>query len=209
MVIAKQPVPGKVKTRLCPPLSPGQAAEVARASLDDTIAALAATPAHRRIAVFEGDPAGVVPDGFDVVPQVQGGLGERLAAAFTGAFAVTDGPALIVGMDTPQVTPVLLCDAAAALDTHDAVLGPADDGGYWIIGFRSPRPGAFDGVPMSRDDTGEHQLKRLAELGLSVAELPQLRDVDTADDLAPVAAAAPATRFAALVNELLGTGTVS
>lgn len=205
MVIAKRPQPGRVKTRLCPPLSADQAAEVASAALADTFAAMLATPATRRRAVFEGDPEGVVPLGFEVTPQVDGDLGRRLDAA----FADIAGPALIVGMDTPQITPELLVTGAELLATADAVIGGATDGGFWVIGFREHVPGAFDGVPMSRPDTGEYQRKRLAELDLIVADLPELTDVDTADDLIPVAEVAPGTRFADTVHELIDLGAVS
>jgi rSAM/selenodomain-associated transferase 1 len=198
MVIAKEPVPGKVKTRLCPPLTHDQAATVAAASLADTLAAMAETPAHRRLVVLEGAADGLVPAGFDVVAQVSGGLDARLAAAFTEV----DGPALIVGMDTPQITPGLLAETAAQLVDHDAVLGPATDGGFWVIGFAAPHPEAFTGVPMSRSDTGARQHARLRELGLSVAEVAELTDVDTADDLLSVADAAPGSHFAAAIAGL-------
>jgi uncharacterized protein len=101
-------------------------------------------------------------------------------------------------MDTPQVTPGMLADAAALLADGDAVYGPAADGGFWLLGLRAPDPDRLRGVPMSRSDTGARQLERLS--GLRVATLPTLRDVDTADDAAHVAAQAPRTRFAEAVR---------
>ena len=155
LVIAKAPVPGHSKTRLCPPCTPEQAAELAEAALADTLDAVARTPCERRILVLEGSSRGLRPDGFEVVPQCAGGLGERLAAA----FAHSDGPALLIGMDTPQVRPALLGDALAQLarPDADAVLGLAEDGGYWAIGLRKPAPEAFAGVPMSSSRTGACQ----------------------------------------------------
>jgi uncharacterized protein len=197
IVIAKAPVPGRSKTRLTPPLSPAQAAEVAEAALRDTLAAVAAAPAPRRVVALDGEPDGWLPEGFEVVPQPGGGLGDRLAAA----FAAVGGPAFLVGMDTPQLTAALLDDAIARLGAPgiDAVLGLADDGGYWGIGLRTADPQVFAGVPMSAQDTGAAQRARLDELGLRTAELPPLRDVDTIEDARAVAAQAPGTRFAAAV----------
>jgi len=193
LVMAKAPVPGRVKTRLCPPLSPEQAAALARAALEDTLAAAAACAARRRVVVLDGPQGAWLPAGFEVLAQCQGGLGERMAAA----FAAAGGPALMIGMDAPQVTPALLDRGLAALAGHDAVLGPAHDGGYWAIGLRAPVAGAFEGVAMSRSGTAGAQRARLAELGLTVAELPPLRDADTIADALAVAAAAPGGRFAA------------
>jgi uncharacterized protein len=195
LVIAKQPLPGRVKTRLCPPCTPAQAARLAAASLADTLVAVAATPAARRVLVFDGDPAGYVPEGFDVIAQRGDGLGERLAAA----FADVGGPALLVGMDTPQLRAAHLQDVLARLARPgtDAVIAPTDDGGYWCVGFRAPVPGAFAGVPMSTERTYEHQLARFAQLGLGVEIGGPLRDVDTVEDAAAVAAQIPGSRFAA------------
>jgi rSAM/selenodomain-associated transferase 1 len=194
LVIAKAPRPGRVKTRLTPPCTPAQAAALATAALADTLAAVArARRAARRVLVLDGEPGGWVPDGFAVVPQRGGGLASRLA----GAFEDVGGPAFLVGMDTPQVTPALLDAGLAALGAADASFGAALDGGYWGIGLRRPDPEAFEGVPMSRDDTGAVQRARLAELGLRTAVLPSLRDVDTMADARAVAAEAPGTRFAA------------
>jgi rSAM/selenodomain-associated transferase 1 len=195
IVIAKEPVAGRVKTRLSPQLTDRQAASVAAAALADTLAAVAAVDAPRRVLALEGAPGPWVPPELDVIPQAAGGLGERLAAA----FAAVGGPALLVGMDTPQLTPSLLAAASARLlePGTDAVLGPAEDGGYWAIGLRSARPDAFDGVPMSSVRTGRAQLRRLGELGLRVRALPPLRDVDTVADARAVARLAPRSRFAA------------
>ncbi|HEX4491288.1 MAG TPA: TIGR04282 family arsenosugar biosynthesis glycosyltransferase [Acidimicrobiia bacterium] len=195
VVLAKAPVPGRVKTRLCPPCTPDDAAALARAALVDTLAAVAATPASRHVLVLDGAPGDWTPRGFEVVPQACGDLAARLAAA----FVYVAGPALLVGMDTPQVTPALLADARGRLEvgTADAVLGPADDGGYWAIGLVEPTPSVFSGVPMSVATTGALQLERLHEHGCRVDLLPQLRDVDRYADAAAAAHAAPATRFAA------------
>jgi uncharacterized protein len=194
VVIAKVPAPGRSKTRLCPPCTPVQAAALAEGALRDTLAAVAAAPARRRIVALDGSPGGWLPAGLEVVPQVEGGLGARLGAALESAA----GPALVVGMDTPQLGATDLAAAAAPLEDGraDAVLGPALDGGYWTIGLRSPDARAFAGVPMSSERTCAVQRRRLRELGLDVAMLHVLRDVDTIADARAVAASAPYTAFA-------------
>jgi rSAM/selenodomain-associated transferase 1 len=196
-VIAKAPVAGRVKTRLCPPCTPRQAAALAEAALRDTLAAMvdAARLTDRQVAravVLDG-ALGAWADGEQVIAQRGGGLDERLAAAFEDFGG---GPALIVGMDTPQLTGAVLAHALAALDDHDAVLGPATDGGYWGIGLRRADARALVGVPMSVEHTLAAQRVRLGELGLTVADAATLVDVDTIEDAAVVAAQAPSTAFA-------------
>jgi rSAM/selenodomain-associated transferase 1 len=202
VVMAKEPRPGRVKTRLCPPLQHAQAAALAESALADTLDAVAWTPAARRVLVLDGTPGSWLPSGFEVIAQRGEGLGERLANA-----ARDVGEALVlVGMDTPQLTRALLCDALAQLAAPgiDAVLGPTPDGGYWTIGLREPDPAVFDGVPMSTAGTGAAQRARLQQLGLTTAELDVLRDVDTYEDAAAVAALAPWTSFAATFELLTG-----
>jgi uncharacterized protein len=195
LVIAKQPLPGRVKTRLVPPCTPGQAAALAEAALTDTLHTMLAAPARRRVLVLDGEPGPWLPPGFDITPQCGGGLDERLA----GAFAAVRGPALLVGMDTPQLTPGLLqVDWGVA----DAWFGPAADGGFWALGLRVPDPALVRGVPMSAASTGASQRARLRAAGLRVADLPVLRDVDNAADAVAVARQAPWSRFAARVAEL-------
>ncbi|MDN3242949.1 glycosyltransferase family 2 protein [Glycomyces tritici] len=200
LVLAKAPVAGRSKTRLTPPLTTVEAAAVAEAALADTLEAVAACGADRRILALDGDPGPWLPAGFEVVPQVEGTFNARLAAAW--AFA--GGPGIQIGMDTPQVTPDLL-DAALGVVAGgaEAALGLAEDGGWWALGLARPHPGAFDGVPMSRDDTGALQRKRLEALGLTVADLPVLRDLDDIEDARAVAALAPRTRTARRVRSLL------
>ena len=190
LVIAKEPLPGRVKTRLTPPFTAREAAALAEASLTDTLRAVAATPATRRVLVLDGTPGPWLPPGFDVVPQGPGGLDERLADAF-GRCA---GPALLIGMDTPQVTPRLL---GVDFTGCDALFGPAEDGGFWALGLAEPDPALLRGVPMSTAVTGAVQRRRLVDAGLRVRDLPRLRDVDTAADAHAVAALAPHGRFAA------------
>jgi len=198
LVLAKAPLPGRVKTRLCPPCTPEEAAALAEAALADTLDAVAACGASRRILALEGEPGPWLPTGFEVVPQCAGGFDERLASA----WAAAGGPGVQIGMDTPQVTAGLLDGALAALDTAGAALGHAVDGGWWAIGLRRPDPAVFRGLPMSTDRTGAAQEARLRSLGLEVASLTSLVDFDTVDDLPAVVAAGPSTRTADLAGRL-------
>ena len=194
VVIAKEPLPGKAKTRLSPPCTPGQAAKLAEAALLDTLDVVTRTPAHRRVLVLDGTPPRWRRPGLEVIPQRGIGLGERLAAAFEDVAE----PALLVGMDTPQLTPRLLLDGMRALAGPgvDAVLGRAVDGGYWTIGLGRAGSDVFAGVPMSSAVTWTRQRARLHKLGFSVHDHSPLRDVDTIEDAHLVARAAPRSRFA-------------
>jgi rSAM/selenodomain-associated transferase 1 len=199
LIMAKAPTPGMAKTRLCPPLSYEQAALLAEAALIDTLEAVGGSQAGRRTLVLDGDPGPWLTPGFRVVPQRGGGFDRRLAHA----FCESRGPALLVGMDTPQITPALLDDAMGRLEEPgtDAVLGLAEDGGWWIIGLRRADPRVFLGVPMSSPSTGRAQRERLGRLGLRCADLPKLRDVDQFEDALAVAELAPATNFARALDE--------
>jgi rSAM/selenodomain-associated transferase 1 len=201
IVLAKAPETGRVKTRLCPPCNPDEAARLAEAALVDTLSAVAATPCRRRVLALDGTPGPWLPTGVEVLPQRGDGLDERLAHAFAD---VGEGGVLI-GMDTPQVTPELLADSLRRLHTAPvgAVLGPAVDGGWWAIGLRAPDPAVFVGVPMSTSTTCAAQRARLRALGLRTESLPALRDVDDIDDAVAVAHDAPRGRFAGTLHMML------
>lgn len=228
LVMAKSPVPGRVKTRLCPPLTPREAAAVGEAALADTLEAVAGCGADRRVVALEGAPGPWLPPGFEVIPQRGGGLAERLAHA----WADTGGAGIQVGMDTPQVSAADLDEVLALLDGRapddpdprngsggrgsggrgsggrTAVLGPALDGGWWVIGLPHLAPvdlcRVFCGIPMSTSSTGFAQDQRLRRLGHDVVAAPVRRDIDTIDDLAAVAADAPGSRTAAVAARLTG-----
>ncbi len=200
VVIAKECLPGKVKTRLHPPLSLAQAAELAAASLDDTLRAVSSLSATRRILAFDGIVPPGAAAGFEILPQVAGGLDERLAAIFDHC----DEPTVLIGMDTPQVTTALLEPVFTDwTEDVDAWFGFADDGGFWALALAEPDGDLIRGIPMSRDDTGARQLERLRAAGLHVAFLPTLTDVDTIDDARTVAGIAPDGGFARVLATLL------
>jgi rSAM/selenodomain-associated transferase 1 len=202
-VMAKEPVAGRVKTRLCPPCTAQEAADVAASALADTLAAVCAARADRRVLVLDGDAGPWVPPGVEVLPQRGEAFAERLAAGWSDVLADGGGRTVQIGMDTPQVTPALLDDALDRLERVPAVLGLAEDGGWWALGLRAAHAGLFVDVPMSADDTGERQAARVAALtGTAVEYLPLLRDVDHFDDALAVAALAPHGDFAASVRKI-------
>ena len=213
IVLAKEPVPGRVKTRLCPPFTPHQAAGLAEAALVDTLHAARACGADNVLLFLDGEPGPWLPkprigQGIGVAAQPDGGLDARIAAAFTAAARRDPGPALLIGMDTPQADPALLDEALRLLHGEtQAVFGPAEDGGFWALGLdgrHNTAAWAEDlvlGVPMSVPETGRTQLRRLHDAGLRVEVLPALRDVDTAADAHAAAALIPESRFAARLAE--------
>lgn len=201
-VLAKEPAPGRVKTRLCPPYSITEASRLAAAALADTLDAVARAAVAHRLLVLDGEPSEWRRPHFRVLAQRGAGLADRLDNALIDVARITHCPVLVVGMDTPQLRRTQLEHAAATLTISDAVIGPSTDGGFWAIGVREPRAGLCSGVQMSRPDTGEQQCRRLRRLGLSPARLHQLTDVDDVSSAAIVAALAPRTRFAKLVTAL-------
>jgi glycosyltransferase A (GT-A) superfamily protein (DUF2064 family) len=199
IVIAKAPVPGRVKTRLCPPCTPEQAALLAAAALADTLVAVRATPVARRVVALDGDPRLVDLRGMDVIRQRGDSLGERLARAFADAARGSGAglPTLLVGMDTPQLTPELLSQAFDLLSGADGALGVAPDGGWWALALTDPEYAAvLADVPMSLADTGARTERALTGQGIRLGLLPELTDVDTFDNAVQVAAQAPDSLFA-------------
>ncbi len=201
VVLAKEPVPGRVKTRLQVDFSPEEAAGLAACAIEDTLHAVRSSRAARKVLAWDGNPYPWSLE-FETVAQSGRDLNERLASAFT-ALSNHDRrhPVLLIGMDTPQVTGRLLdSDWGGA----DAVLGLSEDGGFWAIGLRAGDPReVFDGIPMSTHRTGAAQFARLSALNLSVRLLPPLRDVDLPADAQHVASRYPWLGFSRRHRELM------
>lgn len=195
LVLAKEPLPGRVKTRLCPPCTPDDAALLAQSALVDTFAAALAAGADRVIAVLEGRPGPWLPANVEVQDQGGGSFNDRLARAWAGQRA----PTVQIGMDTPQVDGAMLRRACELTIDSGAAFGLAADGGWWALGLRRPRSDLFHSVPPSTATTGRMQLAVLRRAGIVPAPLDDVRDVDTWADATAVADAAPNTRFAAAV----------
>lgn len=202
LVVAKAPVPGQAKTRLAPP---EEAADLAAAALLDTLDAVLATPGVRPVVALTGDLTAArratevtaLLDRVTVLAQRGPTFADRLANAHRDTARRHGLPVLQIGMDTPQVTPDLLADAVDTLLGHDAVLGPATDGGWWALGLRDTTVAdCLRNVPMSRPDTGARTLAALRRHTASLAALPPLSDVDDMAAAREVARLAPGTRFA-------------
>jgi rSAM/selenodomain-associated transferase 1 len=203
--MAKAPRAGEVKTRLCPPLSPVQAAELAEAFLLDVIEAvrslematpvIAYAPADAR-ALFEA----LAPD-FALVLQRGADLGERLAHVFDDLLATSAQAAIVIGSDAPTLPRAILDAGVDRIGRADLVLGPSEDGGYYLIGLREPRPELFADIAWSTGTVFEATTARARARGLRTAILPIWFDVDTGRDLerlgaslAAAGSAAPHTR---------------
>ena len=201
-IFAKPPVAGAVKTRLIPALSANAAADLACAMLLDVWQTVEACPGVCPILVTteRGNfPVAVTPDRIWL--QGEGDLGERIERIVTRAL-FSSPAVLAIGADSPALTPDHLAGALAKLESNDAVLGPAPDGGFYLLGLRRCPPGLFSALPWSSAETCAMFLRRLQERRFSVAELEPLFDVDTPEDLLLLAAhlnadpsAAPATRI--------------
>jgi uncharacterized protein len=205
LVVAKAPVPGLAKTRLCPPATPEEAADIAAAALLDTLDAMLAVPDVTPVVAFTGDITRAARrveiaetlTRMAVIPQRGNNFADRLANAHEDVARL--GAVLQIGMDTPQVTPPLLMGAIDRLRDLDAVLGHAADGGWWALGLRDPLEArALRQVPMSRDDTGDLTYQALGHL--RTGHLPVLSDVDTMSDAKQVASTMTSGRFAELVG---------
>ncbi|HET6203607.1 MAG TPA: TIGR04282 family arsenosugar biosynthesis glycosyltransferase [Planctomycetota bacterium] len=209
-VFAKAPEAGKVKTRLCPPLSPESAAVLYGAFLGDTLARLGAYARSRGIDLAVAHDGGEgffrsrLPAGATLVPQRGAGLAERLVGFFEEGFGASPGPVVVVGSDSPTLPSDRLDGAFAALGAgRDAVICPDDGGGYCLIGLARPLPSLFEGVEMGTARVASQTRERAARAGVDLALLEPWYDVDTPRDLARLVSElqdpsveAPATRAA-------------
>lgn len=197
VVLAKTPRPGDVKTRLCPPLTPEEAAEFAAAALRDTLDVADRLAWSGRFLALDAPTGEWDRPGWTQIQQTAGGLDKRIGHALLAAQKAAAGaPTLLIGMDTPHLRGADLRHARDLLTDHDAVLGPAIDGGYWAIGLRQADPGLIHGVPMSCAVTGTAQLLRLLGAGLRVGLAAHYRDIDTIADARDASTTLRYSRFA-------------
>jgi rSAM/selenodomain-associated transferase 1 len=207
IVFMKAPEAGRCKTRLCPPLSPAQAADLYRAFCADVMS-VALAAGTEVVVVYEGSEAFPTPawaaPALPFLRQAGADLGQRLVHAFDAVSRVGFAPIVAIGTDLPTLPPARIAEAVALLAKTDAVLGPAADGGYYLVGLAAPRPALFRGIPWSTNSVLSATLAAARADGVEVALLPEHRDVDTPDDLRHLAAClergprelAPATREA-------------
>jgi hypothetical protein len=206
VVLADEPIPGRARTGLTPPFSAREAAALAGAALADTLAAVRRTRVVRRVLCLAGQSGPWLPDGFEVLVQRGRGLDERIAAAMWDTYTGLPLPIVLVGTGTPQVSAGLLEAATEPLarTMADAAFGPAESGGFWLLGLRRPEPDLTLGVPMAEPVTGRAQLVRLIQAGLRIHMTPELTEVDSLPEAARVARLAPASRFATTLAATLG-----
>ena len=184
-IFAKTPTPGRVKTRLSPPLSPRESAELYRCMLLDTIARVRALRIETVI-FYDGDRQFFEEAAPDVllVHQHGGGLGSRLEEACQALSALEYGPRVIIGTDAPDLPLQYIQDAFTRLDAGtDAVFGPATDGGYYLVALKDDYGELFTGIPWSSELVLETSLKRAQASGFSISLLPTWYDVDSFEDL--------------------------
>ena len=210
IVFVKAPAPGQVKTRLCPPLTPGQAAALYLAFVQDTVATADKVSGARVEIAY--DACGAAADLGWLGPSApsrfflqQGAdLGRRLQHAFAKTFAGGARKAVVIGSDIPDLEPAIVESAFGLLDVKDAVLGPAEDGGYYLVGLKRPNPSLFAGIHWSTSTVFSETLARVEAGGLTLGLLARRADVDAAADLeglarrlsTATASTCPATRLA-------------
>ena len=183
-IVAKAPVAGRVKTRLIPALGAQGAADLARAMLEDTLAACAMVGPPLLCTDPEPDHPdwrGLIPAGTATAAQGEGGLGQRLARVAEGVLETE--PVMLIGTDCPELTAARLHEAWSALAEHDAVIHPAHDGGYALLGLRRFHPSLFEGIAWSTASVAADTISRVRALGWSLHIGETLHDVDEPEDL--------------------------
>jgi rSAM/selenodomain-associated transferase 1 len=190
IIFAKEPRPGQVKTRLSPPLSPEEAAQLYHSFLLDILEEMARVPEVRLAVAFSPLGAqvwfrGLAPPGADLFPQEGADLGERMARAFAQGFAAGFGPVLLRGSDVPDLPAAVVSEAREVLAAGRAqvVLGPATDGGYHLVGLAEPQPRLFQGPAWSSSTVLTDTVSLARQLGLRVHLLPPWPDIDTYENL--------------------------
>jgi len=188
IVFVKEPRPGAVKTRLVPALGEERAALLYRALADEEVRRTTPRPGeYDRLFFFT--PAGAQPalqqwfPGELMLPQSGDDLGARMAHAFDTTFRRGARRAAIVGSDVPWVSRELVREALLSLDDHEVVVGPARDGGYYLLALDRPRPGLFEGIAWGTPSVLPATAQRAGMLGLRLSVLEPLSDIDTLEDV--------------------------
>lgn len=187
LLFVKAPVAGLVKTRLYPELAPNRAAELYRALAQDTVDAARFVADARVVIAYEPHAEFPTPEWLrgaaDWFSQRGASLGDRLTHAVAETYRRSPSPVIVIGTDLPGLTPQILNESRWLLRDNDVVLGPASDGGYYLIGLERPRPVLFENIPWSSSSVLEATLRILAQIELSFVQLPLMHDLDTPEDL--------------------------
>jgi rSAM/selenodomain-associated transferase 1 len=184
-IFVRSPVAGEVKTRLVPPLDPSGARDLYAAFLGDLVARLRESKLVPTVFV-SGDRSALesrVPPRWPLVPQADGDLGARLSSAFAHLLDAPGARAVIIGSDSPDLPVAHIKRAFQRLKHRDVVLGPAADGGYYLVGLRRPAPALFEGISWGTPAVLAETADAIARAGLSLSLLPLWYDVDDARSL--------------------------
>lgn len=181
VVFLRAPIPGRVKTRLAASVGAEAACEVYRALASHVVGAVRNGPWHTQLWVDAVDGSEHVRDWLGMEPLVQ--QGDDLGARMRHAVDVASGPCVVIGTDAPDVDASVVAEAFSALEHADVVIGPAYDGGFYLIGLRCPMPGVFDRVAWSTEQVLQQTVGNAVNAGSRVQLLAPLRDIDTLDDL--------------------------
>lgn len=205
-IFAKQPLPGAVKTRLCPPLSPAEAAEFYRVCLEETVERLTRGP-FTPVLFYAGDAEYFRRSFADLTlcPQGEGDLGTRMERALQTLLAAGCRGAVLVGSDSPDLPLALLEAAFAALEQAEAVLAPAGDGGYVLIGERRHHPELFRNISWSSDQVLTQTRQAARAAGVSLTELPGWEDVDDLASLRALLVRSPESATARYARAAFGS----
>lgn len=189
LIFAKYPTPGAVKTRMTPPLTPEEAAELHLASLRAVCENLPTNTGLEPVLVATPDECGdqmvdlLAGNVSEVWPQGDGDLGDRLSRAADRAFEAGADSVLLLGADSPTLPPEYICEAVSALATDDAVLGSTHDGGYYLLGLRRRIPTIFERINWGTSEAADQTRERATEAGVELAELRIWYDLDRFGDL--------------------------
>jgi uncharacterized protein len=204
-IFAKQPLPGMVKTRLCPPLSPEQAAELYRICLEETVTRMRALPCCELAICYSGDEnwfATSFPD-ITLVPQRGSDLGARMARCLSDWLAAGYEAAVLIGSDAPDLPLERIEQAFSALESADLVHGPALDGGYYLVGEAIHHAQLYQGIAWSTGKVLEQSLTKAAQLGLRSVLLEPWEDLDDLSALLRLVARNPQALTAIHINRVL------
>jgi rSAM/selenodomain-associated transferase 1 len=202
VMFVKYPLAGQVKTRLAAELEGGFVVSLYAAFVEDLVASLRRSGHLFRLAFTPADRGEEMAERFggcDLIPQEGADLGDRLKSAFLRCFADGYAGVVIIGSDSPDLPPEIFTEAIAALENREAIIGPAADGGYYLIGFKKETftPGVFADIAWGTGQVFAQTMAHLERAGIDAQQLPVRRDVDTLDDLRDLVHRHKKTPFAA------------
>lgn len=184
VIFIRNPIPGKVKTRIARTTGDQEALRIYSVLLFETRRAVSNTPVLRHL--YYSD---FIPEKddwsealFERRLQCAGDLGQRMADAFEKAFNAGAQRVVIIGSDTPEITPEILMQSFSMLEQYDVVIGPVPDGGYYLLGMNQFHPELFEGIAWSTDTVRSKTIEIAQNMGLSIFTLPMLNDIDTEAD---------------------------